>query len=239
MMPHLENVTAMILAGGLGTRLRSIVADRPKVLATVCGKPFMAYLLDQVASAGIKRAVLCVGYCSKQIQAAFGETYDGVQLTYSQESAPPGTAGALRLAAPLIQSEAFIALNGDSFCQVNLRDLWVWHHAHKANVTLVLTRVPDTTRYGRVFLASDGAITGFEEKGSTAGAGWVNAGIYVLDSGMVWAIPQGRAVSLEHEVFPGWVGQRLYGYQSRGRFLDIGTPESYAQADAFFARRME
>lgn len=235
MMPNLEDVPAVILAGGLGTRLRSVVTDRPKVLATVCGKPFLAYLLDQVAAAGIKRAVLCVGYCNEQIQAAFGEAYDGVQLTYSRESVPLGTAGALRLAARQIQSEAFIALNGDSFCQVDLQDLWLWHHVRNAKSTLVLTHVSDTVRYGRVLLASDGTIMGYEEKASAAGAGWVNAGVYVLHSGMVRAIPQGRAVSLEREVLPGWAGQGLYGYQSRGRFLDIGTPDSYATADQFFA----
>jgi len=178
---------------------------------------------------------LCVGYRGEQIQAVFGETYAGMCLAYSQETTLLGTGGALRLALPLIASETFIAMNGDSFCEVNLTDLWVWHHARQANATLVLTPKSDTARYGCVSLSADGVISGFEEKGSTVGAGWVNAGIYVFDSEMVRAIPPGRAVSLEHEVFPGWVGQRLYGYQSRGRFLDIGTPESYAQADALFA----
>jgi D-glycero-alpha-D-manno-heptose 1-phosphate guanylyltransferase len=141
----------------------------------------------------------------------------------------------LRLAFPLITSETFIAMNGDSFCDVNLTDLWEWHQARQANTTMVLTSKPDTARYGRVSLSADGIISDFEEKESTTGKGWVNAGIYVFDSEMVRAIPQGRAVSLEHEVFPSLVGQRLYGYKCQGRFLDIGTPESYAQADALFA----
>jgi len=139
----------------------------------------------------------------------------------------------------LIASETFIAMNGDSFCDVDLTGLLVWHHARQANATLVLTPKSDTARYGCVSLSADGVISGFEEKGSTVGVGWVNAGIYVFESEMVRAIPQGRAVSLEHEVFPGWVGQRLYGYQSRGRFLDIGTPESYAKAGAIFSRCKE
>jgi D-glycero-alpha-D-manno-heptose 1-phosphate guanylyltransferase len=235
MIPNLGNIPAVILAGGLGTRLRSVVTDRPKVLAAVCGKPFLAYLLDQVAAAGITRTILCVGYRGEQIQAVLGETYAGMCLAYSHETTRLGTGGALRLAWPLIAAETLIAMNGDSFCEVNLTDLWAWHQARRAKATLVLTPRPDTTRYGRVALSTDGAISGFEEKDSTAGAGWANAGIYVLDSEMVHAIPAGRAVSLEHEVFPGWVGQRLYGYQSRGRFLDIGTPESYTQADALFS----
>ena len=205
------------------------------MLAAVNGKPFLAYLLDQIAAAGITHTVLCVGYRGEQIQAAFGEAYAGMCLAYSQEVTLLGTGGALRLALPLILSEMFIALNGDSFCEVNLTDLWVWHHARQANATLVLTPKSDTARYGRVSLSADGVVSGFEEKGSTAGSGWVNAGIYVFDSEMVRTIPPGRAVSLEHEVFPSWIGHRFYGYQNWGRFLDIGTPESYAKADALFA----
>jgi NDP-sugar pyrophosphorylase family protein len=227
---------AVILVGGKGTRLQSVVSDRPKVLAAVNGRPFLAYLLDQIAAAGISHTVLCVGYHGEQVQAAFGEAYAGMCLSYSQEITLLGTGGALHLALPLIASEAFIAMNGDSFCEMNLTDLWVWHHARQANATLVLTPKSDTARYGRVSLSADGVISGFEEKGSTAGAGWVNAGIYVFNAEMVRAIPAGHVVSLEHDVFPGWVGQRLYGYQSQGRFLDIGTPESYAEADALFAK---
>jgi len=225
----------VILVGGKGTRLQSVVPDRPKVLVAVNGRPFLAYLLDQIAAAGVAHVILCVGYRGEQVQAAFGDTYAGMCLTYSQEKTLLGTGGALRLALPLISSEMFITMNGDSFCELNLTDLWVWHHARQAKTTLVLTHKSDTARYGRVTLSTDGKISDFEEKGSTVGAGWVNAGIYVFNSELVRAIPSGRAVSLEHEVFPGWVGQRLYGYQSHGRFLDIGTPESYAQANALFA----
>jgi len=231
-----EPYEAVILAGGMGTRLQSVVADRPKVLAEVSGKPFLAYLLDQIAEAGITHTVLCVGYRSEQVQAAFGEAYAGMRLTYSQETTLLGTGGALRLAMSKIESQTFMAMNGDSFCDVNLKGLWAWHHVRKAHATLVLTQKPDTARYGCVSFSADGTISGFEEKGSAAGAGWVNAGIYVFKAEMIRSIPSGRAISLEHDVFPGWIGHGLYGYQSEGRFLDIGTPESYAQADALFAR---
>jgi len=227
---------AVILVGGKGTRLQGVVTDRPKVLAAVNGRPFLAYLLDQIAAAGIMHTVLCVGYLGNQIQDVFGKMYSGMSLTYTQEKELLGTGGALRLAWAQIASETLIAMNGDSFCDVNLADLWAWHRERKAKTTLVLTSMTNTARYGRVSLSADGKISGFEEKGSTRGAGLVNAGIYMLYSEMVHAIPTGRVVSLEHEVFPSWVGQWLYGYQSRGRFLDIGTPESYAQADALFAQ---
>jgi D-glycero-alpha-D-manno-heptose 1-phosphate guanylyltransferase len=231
-----EPTKAIILAGGKGTRLQSVVADRPKVLAEVNGRPFLAYLLDQVAAAGITHTILCIGYRGEEVQAAFGQTYAGMSLTYSQETALLGTGGALRLALPLVASEMFITMNGDSFCELNLSDVWMWHQERRADVTLALTYKDDTIRYGRVSLSPDGVISSFEEKGSTAGAGWVNAGIYVFDTEIARTIPPGHVVSLEREVFPSWLGHRLCGYQSRGRFLDIGTPESYAQADALFAQ---
>jgi NDP-sugar pyrophosphorylase family protein len=238
-MMAIENSTAVILAGGLGTRLRSVISDRPKVLAEINGRPFLSNLLDQVAGAGVKQTVLCVGYRGAQIKAAFGDTYREMRLVYSYETMPLGTAGALRMALPLIESETFVAMNGDSFCEVNLRDLWTWHHARCADATLVLTITPDTARYGRVSLASDGMITSFEEKENTAGASWINAGIYVLSCAVAHTIPSGHEVSLEREVFPDWVGRGLYGYRSQGRFLDIGTPDSYAQANVFFGSKAE
>ncbi len=228
---------ALVLVGGKGTRLQSVVSDRPKVLASVCGKPFLTYLLEQIASVGITHTILCVGYRAEQVQAAFGQTFAGMRLSYSQETILLGTGGALRLALPFITSETLIALNGDSFCEVNLIDLWEWHKARQAKATMVLTHRSDTTRYGRVSFSPDGKISSFEEKGGSAGSGWVNAGIYVLDTELVRAIPPGHIVSLEHDVFPGWIGQQLYGYPSQGRFLDIGTPESYAQADAMFSKK--
>jgi len=232
----LNNAEAVILAGGRGTRLRSVVSDRPKVLAAVNGRPFLTYLLDQVAAAGILNVILCVGYRGDQVQAAFGQQYAGMHLIYSQETTPLGTGGALCLACPLITSNTFIAMNGDSFCNVNLKDLWEWHHTREAKATIVLTHQPDSTRYGRVSLSPEGIIMSFEEKGIATRAGWMNAGIYVFNSEMMRTVHGvTHAVSLERQIIPGWVGQRLYGYQSHGRFLDIGTPESYAQADTFFA----
>ena len=235
-MTKLDEVSAVILVGGPGTRLQSVIADRPKVLAAVSGKPFLAYLLDQISAAGIRHTILCVGYLGEQVKAVFGNSYAEMSLTYSQEKVLLGTGGALRLALPLIKAEAFIAMNGDSFCDVDLKDLWIWHHAHQANATMVLTPKADTTRYGCVSLSVDGSINSFEEKGSSTGAGWVNAGIYVFNSENLQTIPVEKIVSLEYNVFPRLIGQRLYGYQSQGRFLDIGTPESYAQADSLFSK---
>ena len=228
------DVTAAILVGGLGTRLRSVVAARPKVLAEVRGRPFLAYLLDQLAAAGALNIVLCTGFLGEQVQEMFGDSYDGLHLVYSQESSPLGTAGALRLALPLFESDSVLVVNGDSFCDMNIGVFWGWHCAHEANATLALTRVVDSKRYGRVHVDVDGAVVSFDEKSSRGGPGWVNAGIYLLNRRMIQTIPTNRAVSLEREVFPAWIGRGLYGYQCEGRFLDIGTPEAYARSEGFF-----
>jgi D-glycero-alpha-D-manno-heptose 1-phosphate guanylyltransferase len=234
-MTTLTGTTAVILAGGLGTRLRSVVADRPKVMAEVWGKPFLAYLLEQVAGSGVQYVVLCVGYASEQIQAAFGNAFAGMELTYSQESTRLDTAGALRLALPQFRSDSVLVMNGDSFCEVSLGDLWNWHNARQATGTLVLVETPNVARYGSVAFTPEGKITGFQEKRSDPAAGWINGGLYLLGRALIEKIPAGRAVSLEKELFPAWIEQGLYGYRSLGRFLDIGTPETYAQAEEFFA----
>src|SRR5437899_2628493 len=111
-----NSLSAAILVGGLGTRLRGIVADRPKVLAEVRGRPFLAYLLDQLVASGFQDVVLCTGYRSEQVKEVFGDGYGPLRIVYSEETVPLGTAGALRLALPLLQSETILVMNGDSFC---------------------------------------------------------------------------------------------------------------------------
>ena len=233
----LASMTAVILAGGLGTRLRSVVADRPKVLAGIRGRPFLAYLLDQLTAAGVRYVVLCTGYLGEQVQAVFGDAYRHLRLVYSQESSPLGTAGALRLGLPLFKSDFVLVMNGDSFCEANLKALWTWHCARGADATLLLTRMLDTKRYGRVHVDDNGRVLGFDEKSDKCRLGWINAGIYLIKQDLLRTIPTGRSVSIEKEMFPAWIGRGLYGYQSEGRFLDIGTPEAYNVAMGFFVQK--
>jgi len=233
-MHALAGVTAAILAGGLGTRLRPVVSDRPKSLADVGGRSCLEYLLDQLGASGLQEVVLCTGYMAGEIRAALGNSYDGMRLVYSEEPAPLGTAGALRHALRHFRSELVLAMNGDSFCEADLPAFVSWHLAQKAPLSLLLTRVSDTGRYGRVRTDASGRVTRFDEKDGTAGPGWINAGIYLLNRSALMTIPDSRPVSLEREIFPAWIGRGLYGYRSRGRFLDIGTPESYAAAAEFF-----
>ena len=201
-------MTAAVLAGGLGTRLRTVLSDRPKVLAPVAGRHFLAYLLDQLADAGFAEVVLCTGYLGEQVKTAFGAHWRKLHLRYSQEPQPMGTAGALRHALELLPSDDVLVLNGDSYCDVDLGSLIDFHVTHKAKATLALTEVPDASRYGAVNCDPDGAIVGFAEKGNV-GPGLINAGIYVLSQRVLELIPAGFPVSLERDCFPGWIGKGL------------------------------
>ena len=234
-LQNLSNLAAAILAGGLGTRLRSVVTDRPKVLAAVNGRPFLAYLLDQLVKAGIGSAVVCTGYMGDQIQAQLGDDYGPLRILYSHESSPLGTAGSLRLALPFFAADHVLVLNGDSYCDVALYDFWAWHRGKKAVGTILLAQVQDTGRFGRVYQDAGGCVLKFEEKNGKPVAGWINAGIYLLQPQIIESIPSQRSVSLEREIFATWIGKGLYGYQCHGRFLDIGTPDSFALAHNFFA----
>ncbi|MGH7893962.1 MAG: nucleotidyltransferase family protein [Candidatus Binatia bacterium] len=232
----LTRASAVVLAGGRGTRLQTVVADRPKVLADVQGRPFLTYVLDPLSAAGGGTIVLCTGHLGEQVQETLGPAYGTRPLTYAQEPHPLGTGGALRAVLPQLHSDPVLVLNGDSYCPADLGALWAWHAARgEASGTLLLTHVDDTRRYGQVAVDADGCIERFVEKGTRGGPGWINAGIYVLSRRLLTAIPAGRAVSLEREVFPAWVGRGLHGLSGPDRFLDIGTPLSYQAAQQFGA----
>lgn len=230
----LAGVTAAILVGGLGTRLRSVISDRPKVMASIQGRPFLSFPLDQLAGAGITNIVLCTGHLGDQIRVFFGNSYRGMRLAYSQEAKALGTAGALRLAQPLLSSNPVLVMNGDSFCDVDLEGFLAGHSARRAKATLALARVDDAARYGQVRLDAEGAVISFDEKGKNPEAGWINAGVYLIAPSLIETIPGDRPVSLEREMFPAWIDQGLYGYRHDSRFIDIGTPEAYRSSESFF-----
>lgn len=233
-MSGLRDITAVVLAGGLGTRLRPVVADRPKVLAEVNGRPFLDYLLDQLTAAGIRRIVLCTGYMAETVRSLLGTRYGDAELEYSVESELLGTGGALRLALPLLASDPVLVLNGDSYCDVDLRAFAATHDRRGAVASLALAEVTDIRRYGAVDVAADGTITAFEEKGSRSGLGLINAGVYLLELSTIASIAAHEMVSLERDIFPGLIGNGLYGDTRTGRFIDIGVPDDYHAAATFF-----
>lgn len=233
-MNKLSQITAAILAGGAGTRLRSVVADRPKVLALLGGKPFISYLLDRLAAQGVGKVVLCTGYMGEQVQDQLGESYQGMQLLYSREEQPLGTGGAIIQALPLLTSDTILVLNGDSYCETVLPASLEWHQDRQARATVVLAHVDEGARYGQVQINSEGRIERFCEKNPTyIGGGWINSGVYWFEREVLAGLPAGRALSLEKEVLGAWSGDGLYGYREYGRFLDIGVPEDHARAERF------
>lgn len=227
-------MTSVILAGGLGTRLRPILPNRPKVLAEVSGRPFLSYIFEQLISAGVRKVVLCTGHRAQMILELFGSTYKSLDLKYSTEDRPLGTAGALRLALPYLSSEYVLVMNGDSFVDTQLGTYGQWFFEQERRGALLLTEVLDTGRYGRVSFSASGQILSFDEKKVSSGPGWINAGIYIFSTSLLEDIPEGKFASLESEFLPQWIGGGLYGYPCRASFIDIGVPDSYAFADRFF-----
>ncbi|MBW1702358.1 MAG: nucleotidyltransferase family protein [Deltaproteobacteria bacterium] len=235
----MNTIGVLILAGGMGTRLKPVMSGRPKALAPVAGRPFLSILLDQISRAGFSRVILCTGYMADQVEAEFGTKYKSLSLIYSREVTPLGTGGALRHALPLISSESIMVMNGDSFVDADLNAFLDWFVGKGCNAALLLTKMNDATRYGLVHVDPNGLITRFHEKGSECGPGWINAGIYLFKRSVVETIPQGRPFSLEREFFPSLAGRELYGYCSEGKFIDIGIPETYAESEEFFSNYMK
>jgi len=225
--PRLRPTQAVVLAGGLGMRLRAVVSDRPKVLACVGGEPFLGYVLAYLADQEVADVLLCTGYRAGQIQAFVedGRRW-GLTVRYSEERTPLGTGGALREARERV-SGAFFALNGDTLLTADLDALWVAHVWAQATATLALVRVPDGRARGCVALAEDGTVTNFHEKPPHSRGALVSGGVYVLEPRALDVIERGRAASIERDVFPVLAARgRLAGSVQHGYFADIGTPEA-------------
>jgi len=225
----------VILCGGLGTRLQSVVVDRPKSLARLRERPFLEWQLLSLQAMGFRNVVLCTGYMGEAIQEYVGNgTFKGLCIQYAKEAEPRGTGGALRGALPFLRTDPVVVLNGDSWCHLDFEQLLHWSRTKQSKATIALTHVPETARYGRVEFNNHEEIVTFEEKGGSSAPGWINAGMYVLAQEVILGIPEQFPVSLERDIFPKWVGSGLYGYPKGREFFDIGTPDSYAQAEVIF-----
>lgn len=235
----IARVELVVLAGGLGTRLRSVLPDQPKVLADVAGRPFLDYQLERLARAGVVDVVLAIGHLAEAVEHHLaGGTPAGLEVRISREPVPLGTAGSVTLARQDARG-TFVVLNGDSFFEVPLDRLLAKHRETGALATIAATRIDDAGRYGSLDLAEDGRVRRFAEKG-TQGSGLINAGIYVLEPSVLDAIPLDRSTSLERDVFPRLAaGGELVAMPSDGYFVDIGVPDDLAELDAHPERLLE
>ena len=230
------DLPVIVLCGGLGTRLRSAVADRPKALAPVGERSFLAVQLELLRARGARHFVLCVGHMAEQIETAFGDgSALGVRIDYSRDGETLlGTAGALKRAERFFAPTALV-VNGDTYIDVDLARLARVHASTRGAVaTLTLARVPDASRFGTVEV--EGArVTGFREKAAGA-EGWVNAGVYAIGRDLLARVPAGEVVSLERDVFPAALrdGLTLAAFEQDESFTDIGTPDDFR---AFAAKR--
>ena len=228
-------IRAFVLCGGLGTRLRPVLTDRPKSMALISGTPFLQLLLDRLRSQRVDDVILGTGYMAEKIESYFGSGNKlAMRVRYSREDEPLGTGGALKLAEPLI-SDPVLVLNGDSYVEWSLAPMVELFTAKNADIVVVLQAVADVTRYGSVTLNQDGRITQFVEKGLRGGPGLINAGVYLLRKQIVCDLPAGTAISLEREVFPRLLDRGVHGLVCTGLFIDIGIPDDFNRAQTLLA----
>lgn len=225
----LQSCDLLVLCGGQGTRLRSVVHDRPKPMAPVGDRPFLEFVIAPLVAQGIRRVILCTGYMSRQVEQWFLAQEHDYELLFSREARPMGTAGALAQAAHLVQSNVVIVVNGDSVCDVHLAGLLDHHRAIGACATVTLTPATARTDAGCVEMNADTRLTGFQEKGPARTGSFHNAGIYIFDRSVLSRIPAERPSSIETDLLPGLLPQGLYGYVTDAPLFDIGTPERLTQ----------
>jgi D-glycero-alpha-D-manno-heptose 1-phosphate guanylyltransferase len=224
---------AIILAGGLGTRLRTVVPDLPKPMAPINGRPFLEHQIDYWIGQGLRRFILSVGYRRERIVSHFGGRYRDCEIVYAEEHTPLGTGGGLLLAVDLLETPGtFLVLNGDTFFEVNLATLAEFHRSLAAELTIALFAAPNNDRYTGIQLNDDGTIASFE---SIPGASQLaNGGVYLMERSLFASMPwsKGEKFSLENELFRHFLdaGRRIGGCLCSGSFIDIGVPEDYRLA---------
>lgn len=227
---------AIILAGGLGTRLRSVVSDLPKSMAPIAGQPFLAYLLQLVETNGVSRVVLAVGYRSEAIREYFGTRYGNLKLYYSVEKEPLGTGGALRQALEQTQGPFAFVLNGDTFLQLDYQRFGaLLERDPAAKMAIALRRIGDASRYGAALLL-DGRIEEFSARG-TRGGGLINAGSYVVVRELFSDHALPASFSLERDfIEPFAPNFKPIAFECTASFIDIGVPEALEAAQTLIPR---
>jgi len=228
---HWEDTVAVLLVGGMGTRLRPVLATIPKPLAPIGNESFLHLLVRQLRSQGIKRLVMCTGYLADRIENEFGNGDAwGVAIEYSRELDPHGAAGAVKLAERYLSpAPYFLVLNGDSFLELDFCEFIDFHREHGGLISIAIRKVKNANRYGTVRVDTANRVIGFDEKAETNAPGLVNGGVYVFNRAVLEYLPNGPA-SLEKDIFPQLSRFGVYAFEQRGMFIDIGTPEDYARA---------
>lgn len=226
---------AIILAGGFGTRLQSVVSDVPKPMAPVNGIPFLDYQLLYLKHYGIKKVVLSVGHLNEKILSHYKNNFQGIEIDYAVETSPLGTGGGIRLAMEKCESDTVLVLNGDSFFDIDLHSFFKQYDKADTSFALALRKVEDASRYGTVEL-SDTKILSFKEKTGETKSGTINAGVYVLNKELfLHKTEEDKNFSIEKDFFEKKLSQvNISGFEYEGYFIDIGIPEDYVKVQHDF-----
>jgi D-glycero-alpha-D-manno-heptose 1-phosphate guanylyltransferase len=219
---------AIVLAGGFGTRLKQVVPEVPKPMASIAGRPFLEILLSTLARKDFARVVLSLGFMAEKIITHFGDCYSGMELVYEVDPQPLGTGGAIRAALMRCESEHVFVFNGDTYIDLEVDELESVRRASQ-NPVIVVREVPNTERFGRIEM-NGGRVIAFYEKG-VYGVGLINAGCYVLPRGALNSFPFGQSFSLETEYLAKELDRiHFNGFVTHGHFIDIGVPEDFSRA---------
>ena len=229
MTADLKEIDVVILCGGLGTRLRPVVSDRPKVLAKIGENTFLDILIDSLTKQGFNNIILCVGYLKGQIKNHFDYDKD-YSIMFSEEKEPLGTGGALKKTRSLIKSNPFMVMNGDSICKIDFRKFYDFHINKKALLSMALVRTKAAQDFGSVILDDSQRITSFMEKVASKDECLINAGIYLMQKDVFSYMPDENHFSLEYDFFPKLIEDKCFGFMINSELIDIGTPERYEKA---------
>jgi len=225
----------VILAGGKGTRLKSVVYDRPKPMAEINGVPFLRYLMDFWVQQGAVHFILSVGFMKEFVIEYFGAAYKTIPITYVREEMPLGTGGASILAMEAVSEYPFVLTNGDTLSTVNFRQMIEEHNQFSADLSISVFMHKSEMKYGTVEFDKDGKVTQFAEKSRGLGSWWINGGTYIVTKHLIddtWSREEN--ISFETEMMPEFInkGKYIYAYQSEAEFIDIGNPEDYLRAES-------
>jgi len=227
---------AIILAGGFGTRLKSMIKDIPKPMADINGKPFLEYLLLNLKKKGIDRVVLAVGYKWEIIKNYFGEKYNNIEITYSIEDNPLGTGGAIKQAMNFTESKDVLMLNGDTFFDINLSKFFEFHKGRTSVLSLALKKMVNFHRYGAVEIDENNKVVAFLEK-KYRKEGLINAGVYLLNKKFFLSLKLTERFSFEKDFLEkNYKICSFYGLPFDSYFIDIGVPDDYAKAKRDFEK---
>ncbi len=227
--------TAIILAGGLGTRIKKIYPDLPKPVIPVAGKPFLFWLVEYLIGQGIKEIFVSTGYLADKIEKAFiNNNFKKIKISFIREDESLGTGGAVRLAAQSIDADQTFVCNGDTICHAQLSDIEKTVIETGCSVAVLISKLENVLSYGSVIIDDTNRITSFSEKNTSVKHGWVNAGIYCVDTQWARSLVDDIPLSMEKDVFPSILSDKIRAVKTDKPFIDIGSEEGLRNAEKFF-----